>query len=243
MNNEKTLLVLGASSQAGMELIRKVSGNYSRILAHYSKGEDRIHTLINEYGEKIIPVQADLCDKSAIKGLVDHIKENDLFPDHIVHMVSPRCRYVRFHQADADEFNAMISCSVTSFVEIVQPMIKNMVKKKSGKIVVMLTVCTDNIPPKYLSPYITAKYALLGLVRSLAIEYAEKGICVNAVSPEMMDTDFLSDFSRMAVEQAAQNSPMGRLLNVSEVIPTFEYLLSSSADRVTGQNILVTGVR
>lgn len=107
----------------------------------------------------------------------------------------------------------------------------------------MLTSCTENVPPKYLSPYVTVKYALLGLMKSLAAEYAEKGITVNGVSPDMMETRFLSEVSDIIVEKSAMTSPLGRNLTVQDAVPAFEYLLSDAAAAMTGQNLVISGGR
>ena len=105
----------------------------------------------------------------------------------------------------------------------------------------MLTDSVIGMPPKFLSPYITVKYALLGLMKSLAVEYAGKGITINAVSPDMMETKFLSGIPELVIEQNAKNNPLGRNLTVDDVIPAFEYFLSEKANVVTGQNIGITG--
>lgn len=105
----------------------------------------------------------------------------------------------------------------------------------------MLTAYIIGIPSKFQSPYIIVKYALLGLMRNLASEYAAKKINVNAVSPDMMETKFLSELPELVLEQNAKNNPLGRNISIDEVIPTIEYLLSSASDIVTGQNIGVTG--
>ena len=78
-------------------------------------------------------------------------------------------------------------------------------------------------------------------MRNLAAEYAPKGITVNAVSPDMMETKFLSELPELIKEQSANKNPLGRNIYVDEVIPTIEYLLSSGSDVVTGQNIGITG--
>lgn len=64
---------------------------------------------------------------------------------------------------------------------------------------------------------------------------------VNAVSPDMMETKFLSELPDLIIEQSAKNNPLGRNIYVQEVIPTMEYLLSEGSNIVTGQNIGVTG--
>ncbi len=242
-SDNKTLMVLGATSQIGTALIRSIQGGYARILAHYNSNIERINELAQEFGDKIIPVQADLNSIDSAQALADYIKVNGFLPDHFVHLACPRCKNERFHKCRTDDFLKMYNCSVISSIEILKPVIEAMSKNKNGKIIIMLTVCTVNNPPAYLAPYVSSKYALLGLMKALAVEYSSKGICVNAVSPEMINTDFISDMPELAVAQAVEKSVMGRLLEVGEVIPTFEYLLSEAADRITGQNIIISGVK
>ena len=115
-----------------------------------------------------------------------------------------------------------------------------MAKNKYGKILVMLTSCTTNIPPKYLTSYVTSKYALLGLVKSLANEYSDKGIKINGISPSMIETKFLKNIPELLVQQNAMNSPTGSNLCVDDVIPMFEFLLSDKSNSITGQNIAIT---
>ncbi len=243
MADEKILLVVGASSDIGTALIKRVCGSYDKILAHCSKGADKIKALADAYGDKIVPLTADMGDIEEVRRMTAFIADNGLYPQHIVHFAFPRIKNVRFHQSSAEEFSKMFDCSVAAFAEMIKPLVKVMSKNGEGRIAVMLTAYTENIPPKFLAPYVTVKYALLGLVKALAAEYADKGICVNGVSPEMTDTGFLAGIPRLAVEQTAAQSVMGRLLTVDEVVPTFEYLLSDAASRVTGQNILISGVK
>ena len=107
----------------------------------------------------------------------------------------------------------------------------------------MLTAYTENTPPKFLSSYVTVKYALLGLVKALAVEYADKGIAVNGVSPEMISTKFLRNMPQWVVEKNAAANPSGRNLAVEDVVPAIKFLLSDEAGQITGQNLVITGGR
>ena len=78
-------------------------------------------------------------------------------------------------------------------------------------------------------------------MRNLAAEYIEKGITVNAVSPDMMETSFIDNIPDLIKAQNAESSPIKRNLKVEDVIPTFKYLLSDGADTVYGQNIVIMG--
>lgn len=134
-----------------------------------------------------------------------------------------------------------MNISLKSIVMILQEFLPFMSKQKYGKILFMLTAYVNNMPPKYLSAYTVSKYALLGLMRSLSVEYSDKGIMVNGISPEMIDTKFLNNLSEYIVMQNAEQSPKKRNLIVDEVVPAMKFLLSSGADCITGQNIVITG--
>lgn len=241
MRDEKILLVTGASSDVGSALIKKVGHNYAKIWAHYRSSEDVINDLKSELGDKIIPIQADFCDEDSTRDLIGTIKSSGNYPDHIVHLSAPKVHSLQFHKFTWDNYQREIDTSLRSITMILQAFLPKMSKNNYGKIVFMLSAYLLDAKPKYQSPYITVKYALLGLMRNLSAEYAAKGIMVNAVSPDMMETKFLSELPDLIKEQNASNSPLGRNLLVEEVIPAMEFLLSPGSDIITGQNIGVTG--
>ncbi len=241
MRDRKVLLVTGASSDVGSKLIRRIAGNYEIILAHYCHDKDRLEAMRAELGDKLILLRADFTDLQSVAAMVDRIDALGCVPDHIVHLPAQRVRPERFHKTAVEQYTDGFTTAVASIVVILKHFLPKMSKHKYGKVVFMLTSFTLNAPPKYQAPYITAKYALLGLMRDLAREYADKHIMVNGVSPDMMETKFLADTPELVIQQNAANNPMGRNLVVEDVLPTFEYILSDGADLVTGQNIGVTG--
>lgn len=241
MKDKKVLLVTGASSDVGCRLIREVAADYEVILAHYCQSKETLDEIKKDIGDKLILLQADFTRSDDVTHMIDEINALGYIPDHIVHLPAKKVRPEKFHKIELEQYCTGFQTSVASIVLILKHFIPKMTKQKYGKIIFMLTSFTLNAPPKYQAPYITVKYALLGLMRDISREYAEKGIMVNGVSPDMMETKFLSDMPEIVVRQNAENSPMGRNLYVEDVIPTFLYLLSDGADAVTGQNIGVTG--
>ena len=244
MKDNKILLVTGASSDVGSLLIDNVAHNYYRVIAHYRSNKNTVERLREKYGNIIIPIQSDFSDLESIQEMINMIKIQKLCPDHIVHLSSPKVNNLQFHKNKWDEFEYEMNSSLRPIVMMCQQFIPFMSKQKSGKIIFMLTAYLIGQPPKFLSPYITTKYSLLGLMKSLNSEYASKGISINAISPEMIETKFLSELPELIKEQSAGNSPIKRNLEVGEVVPTIEYLLSERADRICGQNIGITsGIR
>lgn len=92
----KTLLVTGASSDIGMELIKRVSSNYDKIFCHYCKSEDRILILRELIGEKIIPIQADFSIDNGADDFIKAFNENGCMPNHIVHLSAPKAYNMPF---------------------------------------------------------------------------------------------------------------------------------------------------
>ncbi len=238
--NEKILLVIGASSDVGISLIKKVQKDYSYILAHYTKENEKLSSLKEELGEKLLLFSCDFLEEESIYQFIENIKESGKIPTHIVHLSANKVENMKFHKVKWDKFDKDLKIGLRSLVIILNEFLPIMSKNKYGKVVVMLTSYTLNIPPKYLSSYVTSKYALLGLVKALSAEYAGKGITINGVSPSMIETKFLNSIPSLVVEQNAMNSPTGKNLTVDEVIPTFEFLLSDDANCITGQNIAIT---
>ena len=239
---EKVLLVMGASSDVGLEIIKAVHKNYERIYAHFGHTADALLELKKELGDKLFLIQDDLSAENGGEIIVSTIKEQDAWPDHIVHLPAPKYENYKFQKAGWEPFEAGLQVSLRSAVVVLQPLLTKMVKdKREGRVILMLTSYIENIPPRYTTPYVTVKSALYGLMKGLSAEYDTKGIMVNGVSPSLMETKFLENVPGLIVEQNAANSPFGRNLHVDEVVPTFEFLLSDGAARITGQNFVISG--
>lgn len=101
---------------------------------------------------------------------------------------------------------------------------------------------------RYLENYTTvgvSKGALESLTRYLAVELAQKNIIVNAVSGGAIDTDALKHFPNREelLEDARQNTPAGRMVEISDMVDAVEFLTSGKADMIRGQTIIIDGGR
>lgn len=83
-----------------------------------------------------------------------------------------------------------------------------------------------------------SKYMLLGLMKSLAVEYAGKNVDINALSPSMIGTKFLRDIDRRMLEISGATD---NILNPCDVLPWYWKLLSEYSDGINGQNIMFSG--
>lgn len=240
---EKVLLVTGASSELGINLINKVYSDYKRIYLQYRNMNDQLQETIDYLKGKteIVLFKVDLSNVLDVNKMIANINESMILPNCIVHFPAPKAYNMQFHKDKWENYDLGWIISVRSIVMILQAFMKNMARNKYGRIVFMLTNNTNNLPAKYQSSYVTVKYALLGLMKSLSVEYIDKGVTVNGVSPDMMETKFLSNLPELIIEQNKANSPIGRNIYIKEVVPIMEYMLSDLGAAMTGQNIVISG--
>lgn len=238
---DKIVLITGASSDLGISFIQENIAEYTRVVAHYNHKNEAFEALLDAHKDKILPMQADFSKREEVERFVQELKEEKLTLTHIVHLVSLPAKSIRFHKSEVDEYEAMMQVAFYSIVEILKAFIPAMQKQKFGRILFMLSAYTTIPDPKYAAPYVASKYALLGLLKSVSAEYAAKGITVNGISPQMIETKFLKEVPELIVEQHKSVSPLGRLLQKEDILPTMKLLLSDEAAAITGENISITG--
>lgn len=227
---EKVYLITGASSDIGKALISLLCAKEPA-----SKFYCQYRTKMDLDLSGIIPVQADLSDKSGVFRLIEQVPET---PTHIVHLPAGSFQHVRLKDVKREAIENSLEIGLYSLLEIFKEFLPKMAKNKYGRVAVMLSKYVKNLPPKFLTDYVISKYAMLGLVRSAAVEYESKGVFINAVSPEMTQTKFLSAVDERIIENAANTSRFGRLLTPEEVTAGIEYLLSDTAV-MSGENLSI----
>jgi len=118
--------------------------------------------------------------------------------------------------------------------------IRHMMRKKTGRIVNLSSVVAESGNPGQ-AVYSASKAALIGLTKTLAKEYASRGITVNAVAPGFIATDMTSGLPEQAKDGIIAQTPAGRMGTAEEVAAAVVYLASDEAAYVTGQVIRVNG--
>ena len=240
----ENLLITGASSDIAADLIGCLmkGSKPPRVLAHYNHSQDRIEQLQSEYGSSILPLQADLASPEDLERLMHTICSQTEGLHQIVHLAALKLRLERFPQADLASFEADFSVQLGAISRLLREFLPAMARSATRtKIVFVLSSVTLGVPPKFMPFYTVVKYAQLGLMRALASDYAGTSVDINAVSPSMVETRFLSAIPQKAVEISASQSPMRRNLTIREVTRVIEFLLSPSSDHLGGVNIPVTG--
>jgi 3-hydroxybutyrate dehydrogenase len=156
-----------------------------------------------------------------------------------------------FAKSDAALFHRMVDVNFMGVVHAVQAALPSMKGRPYGRIVAVAS--TAGLKGyAYVSAYSAAKHAVIGLVRSLALELASSNVTVNAVCPGFTETDLVAGSidniisktgrtREQAIAELARHNPQKRLIQPSEVADTVLWLCGEGAGAITGQAIAVAG--
>lgn len=233
-------LVLGASSDIGCELARRLCAQGHNVAGHCKTGAARLSAM-KLSAEQLSIFPADLSDPADTTHLIADIRKQYGVPDFIVFLASPKLKMIRFSEVSQSDFDEQEAVQNRALMMILQAFLPDFAKRRKGKVVLLLSSCVLSATPGSMAHYVTAKYAALGLMRAAAAEYASRGVQINAVSPAMVETAFLDQVPPRIVEMARDRHPLKRLATVNDVVQAILFLLSDGSDYMTGVNIPITG--
>ena len=241
----KVYLITGASSEVGMAYIKKldetVSGKVT-VIAHYANNKAGLEQLQKELSNVTLNmVQADLSIAEGADIICNHIKDNQLEVTHVLHMAASAFSHVKIKKWDGEKVRREMQIQFFSFASMMKEILPKMAKAGYGRVCVMLSSYVLGTPPKFMSDYVAVKSALLGYVKAAAAEYGEKGVCINGISPNMMETKFLQNIDEKIVQMTAESSALKRNIRVEEAVSGIAFLLSDEASYISGTNLNLSG--
>ena len=200
-------------------------------------------------GEAHHAIAADVSNQSALNAAIAEATARQ--PIDILVANAGAAESAPFARSDAALFQRMMDVNFMGVVFAAQAVLPGMVAAKKGRIVAIAS--TAGLKGYgYVTAYAAAKHAVIGLVRSLALEVAAKGVTVNAVCPGFTETDLLEGSidnimsktgrtREQAVAELAKHNPQGRLVTPAEVADAVLYLCGPGASAITGQSLAVAG--
>jgi NAD(P)-dependent dehydrogenase (short-subunit alcohol dehydrogenase family) len=155
---------------------------------------------------------------------------------------------VPFAKATPGQFRDMFELHVLGMLHPVQVVLPGMIERGFGRIVAVASIVGLRASPN-VSPYTTAKHAMVGLMRSVALETAGSGVTANAVCPGYVDTDLIRGPLDKLVERGTNQQealarftsrvPIGRLVRPEEVAEAVLYFCSPAAAATTGATLVI----
>lgn len=220
----RRMVITAADSAFGMKLLSKLSdqglSNFEWIFGTWYDAKEELDLLLEKnpgLKEKMILRKVDMRSMEEIDAFVKALSEKETATD-FVHLPAPKAFPMQFKKLSWDVFKDHMEISFRSAVLISQAILPAMAKKKEGRVLLMSSYYgTEEGTPNFLAPYVSTKSAMLGLMRSLAKEYAGKNLKINAVAPDLADTKFLEEMPELMKETVAAASERGRMLSADEV--------------------------
>jgi 3-oxoacyl-[acyl-carrier protein] reductase len=232
-------LITGASSDIGCAIARSLlcrpDGHI--VLAHSFASPERLLPLQTEFGDRLQLLTADFTQRSSVQTIAEQIASKYETPSAIIHLPALRLTYERFTKFDLGRFETDMAIQVESAVILLQRFLPKMAKLPRSRVLFVLSSVVHGVPPKFMSMYTTIKYTQLGLMRSLAAEYASSSVRINAISPSMVETRFLKEIADVAVQMSASANPQGRNATPADLLGAIEFLLSPASDYIHGIDI------
>lgn len=237
---DKVCIITGAGKGLGRSLADVFAKNGAK-LALITRSQEDVDRLQQELGSDVLAVCGDVSNQDEVREFVDTTLETFGRIDVLVNNAGMRFRK-KFLDITAEEYQCVMDVNVGSIFHFCQAVLPHMLEKSQGKIINMSSVAgTSGLPE--LSGYVTSKAAIIGLTKSLALEFAEKNIQINALAPGFCKTSYYESFKEKEelYQFTLDRTPMRRWGESEEVANACLFLASDLSSYVTGDVIHVDG--
>ena len=233
----KKILITGASGGIGNELIKKFVSLDGNIIGAGTKTE-KLDKLKNKY-PSIKVKKFDMAEHSRIEEFIEDVALELGGLDILINNAGINVDNLSLRMQE-EEWKKVIDVNLTSTFLLSKYSIKKMLKNKFGRVVNITSVVghTGNVGQ---SNYAAAKAGIIGMSKSLAIEYAKKNITVNCVSPGFIVSAMTTNIAEKVKIYLTSRIPMGKLGTGEDVSNSVAFLSSEQASYITGETIHVNG--
>jgi len=243
--------VTGASRGIGASIAAALAADGARV-SLIGRDADLLAEVAAGLGgaQRAAPIVADVTDAASVREAFATARRQ-FGPVHILVNNAGQAAAAKFTDTDEALWNRIIGVNLTGTYLCTREAISDMLRAGFGRIVNIASIAGLRGAP-YISAYATSKHAVVGLTRSLALEYATKNITVNAVCPGYTDTDMvkraIGNIMRKtgrseseAMASLTATNPQGRLIAPAEVSNAVLWLCRPGTESVTGQSIVLAG--
>jgi NAD(P)-dependent dehydrogenase (short-subunit alcohol dehydrogenase family) len=245
----RVAIVTGAGRGIGAAIARRCAEEGARVVVAELDpvtGEAQAERL-RQAGHPAIAFQTDVGDAASVQRMVDAVLARFGPPEVLINNAGINV----FHeplQMPAEEWERCLRVDLVGVWNCCRAVLPHLLAQGKGSIVNLASVHSFQIIP-HCFPYPVAKHGLIGLTRALAIEYAARGIRVNAICPGYIETDLAVEYWRTFPDPEAERQrayrlhPPGRIGTPDEVAGPAVFLASDEAGFINGASLMVDGGR
>jgi 3-oxoacyl-[acyl-carrier protein] reductase len=241
--SKKVALVIGGTGGIGQEVCYSLANDGYDVAIHYIRNRklaEEIRDEILAQGSKAVIIQSDITDLLSVDEMIKKILRKLTTITTVVNCSTIRVPNIKFENLDWESFQKHFELNIKGTFNILKYVVPVMTAERYGKIISITTQYVETPKPE-LSYYITAKSGLSGLIKSLSLELAPKGIRLNLVSPGMTDTALISDVPEKVRLLTATQTPLRRLATTGDIAGVISFLASEKSDYLSGETIRVNG--
>jgi len=238
----RRVLVTGGGRGLGSAIVKLLAGSGHDVTFTYRSAKSEADELLGHLQsahpqQKFAAHQADLADKAAVDALLSVLDKEGPYSG-FVHNAgqSYDTLAVMLDQAKAE---AAMQMNFWSFTRLATGVVRQMMRAKDGRVAVIGSITAER-GNQGNAAYAASKAALLGYVRTLAVEVASRNITVNYVAPGFIDTDMISKYAKFR-EQMESQIPAKRFATPDDIAGIVGFLMSPGAAYVTGAYLPVDG--
>ena len=234
---DKKILITGATGGIGKALVKKFVSLEGNVLATGTKTE-KLNALKEEF-PNINILKFDISDHSKIEEFIENTSSQLAGLDVLVNNAGINMDNLSLRMKD-EEWQKVIDVNLGATFFLCKYAIKKMLKNKYGRIVNITSIVghTGNLGQ---ANYAASKAAIIGMSKSLAIEYAKKNITINCVSPGFIQSNMTDKIVESIKAVLTSRIPMSKLGTGEDVSNTVAFLSSDAASYITGQTLHVNG--
>jgi 3-oxoacyl-[acyl-carrier protein] reductase len=240
--SERVALVTGASRGIGRAAAVALAADGCAVACAYGTddaGAKETVRLVEEADGTAAAFQADVAEPDAVRTMVGAVTE-ELGPPVIVVANAGMNKDGLAVRYDLGDWDRMLRVNLTGAFACIQAALPAMMKARWGRIVAVSSAIALRGNAGQ-SAYAASKSALVGMVRSLAKEYATRGITANALCPGFVETEMTSRLAERSRRALDESIPTGRVGTVEEIAAAIRFLASDEASYVNGAVLAVDG--
>jgi len=234
----KTALVTGATGGLGGSIARALHKQGATVAISGTRKEV-LDQLASELKERVHVLPCDLSDKDQVEALVPQAEAAMEKLDILVANAGVT-RDNLFVQLRDEDWDAVININLTATFRLSRAAMKTMMRRRHGRIIGITSVVGVTGNPGQ-GNYTAAKAGMIGMMKSIAKEYAKRGVTANCVAPGFIATPMTDKLNEKQREAIMTMVPANRLGTPDDVAAAVVYLASEEASYVTGQTLHVNG--